>query len=218
MNIQEYEQDHEPKYKRSTRSKRFTPRMIAFFHQCFTYSKSTGILRWRKDRPAAHFKTEAAYKRYLKVNAGTPAGTPQGDGGHLQVQFSQHPTKKSVRNYCAYVHRIAYAMVEGEDPGPMLLDHKNGDTTDNRWSNLRLATKAENAHNRKASRHSTTGVLGVSVVPYKEQVRYLATLQKGGIRHARLFRTLQAATEQRHAWEREYHGKFAASACRPTLQ
>lgn len=205
------------KYKRVT-STPITPRMITFFHECFTYNKSTGILRWRKDRPARHFQTMAAHARYLKVNAGKPAGTPQGQSGHLQVQFWRHPTKKNARNFCAYVQRIAYAMVTGDDPGALMLDHKNGDTSDNRWSNIRLATAADNAHNRKVSRTSTTGVLGVNTFDYRGRTKYRATLQFDGTRMDKTFNSMQAAVDQRHAWEREYHGRFASHKCRSTLQ
>lgn len=42
-----------------------------------------------------------------------------------------------------------------------LVDHKNGNTLDNRRENLRFCTYAENAQNRVASKKNTTGFKGV---------------------------------------------------------
>ena len=57
----------------------------------------------------------------------------------------------------SFVHRIIWKMVTGEDVGDRFIDHINGDKNDNRFQNLRLATKEQNAHNRRGS----TNVLAV---------------------------------------------------------
>lgn len=53
-------------------------------------------------------------------------------------------------------HRIAWAMTYGEW-ATEIIDHKNGDTTDNRIDNLRLANKSLNAHNAGAWATNTSG-------------------------------------------------------------
>lgn len=49
-----------------------------------------------------------------------------------------------------------------EDPHPLVIDHKDGDPTNNRIENLRLATVADNARNHKRQRNNTSGKSGVT--------------------------------------------------------
>ncbi len=46
-------------------------------------------------------------------------------------------------------HRLAYKLMTGEDPGNQVVDHINCDRADNRWCNLRLATRSQNRMNSK---------------------------------------------------------------------
>jgi len=63
------------------------------------------------------------------------------------------------RNYLA--HRLAWLIMTGEWP-PYHIDHVNGDQSDNRFSNLRLATWAENSRNSKLHKDNNSGVKGVT--------------------------------------------------------
>lgn len=91
------------------------------------------------------------HKKKFGVKEGSAAGNVM-PSGYLRV-------KADGRLYLA--HRIVYAMYYGEDPGHMEVDHINGDKSDNRPSNLRLATREQNRQNVSAyssNRHGARGV------------------------------------------------------------
>ncbi len=58
-------------------------------------------------------------------------------------------------------HRLAWILQTGELP-PKFLDHENGQRDDNRWSNLRAATKQQNTRNRVKNVGCTSVYKGVS--------------------------------------------------------
>lgn len=79
-------------------------------------------------------------------------------------------TKKDGRRVCHvmfsrklyFAHRIIWELHNGAIPDGMEIDHINGDSTDNRIENLRLATREVNTRNRKKFRNNTSGSAGVS--------------------------------------------------------
>lgn len=60
-----------------------------------------------------------------------------------------------------YMHRQVLDVHDGSGPH-LYVDHINGNRADNRRSNLRLATKAENMRNRGRTKANTSGFKGVS--------------------------------------------------------
>ena len=58
------------------------------------------------------------------------------------------------------VHRVAWLLHHGSWPMGDI-DHIDGNPSNNRIENLRPATKAENAYNRKISKNNTSGAKGV---------------------------------------------------------
>jgi len=98
------------------------------------YDPTTGLLTWRH--------RDDVLPRVNKRLAGKPAGCRDGQYGYLSVRLHD-------RLYQA--HRLIWLHVTGEWP-TAVLDHVDGLPSNNAWSNLRPATRAENNRNRRARR------------------------------------------------------------------
>lgn len=103
------------------------------------------------------------------------------------------------------VHRVAWFLYYGE--WPMLpIDHTNGNPSDNRITNLRLATASENSFNRSRPSHNTSGFKGVSL----QRSRWQALIRANG--QNRFLGSFDTPEEASAAYNRaalEHHGKFA---------
>lgn len=89
-----------------------------------------------------------------------------------------------------------------------LVDHRNGDGLDNRRSNLRPATRSENARNRRPHRNNSSGFKGVSFHITKR--RWGAAIKAGGLQqHLGYFPSSEATARAYDAAAVELHGAFA---------
>lgn len=145
------------------------------------YDPDTGVFRWR----------EAVGGRM----AGQSAGTLHSKGyRRIKLDGRHH-----------FAHRLAWLYVTGEWPD-RAIDHMNGDKTDNRIANLRLATASENNMNMGVRRFSKTGLKGVS----PQRKKYMAQISANGKRHyLGLFQTPEEAHQAYLQRARELHGDFA---------
>lgn len=92
-------------------------------------------------------------------------------------------------------------------PDGRYVDHKNGDRLDNRKSNLRLCSPAENRRNSRSAR-ALSGYKGVSRVDRPSKWR--ATLLKGGKRiYLGSYKTRIEAARAYDKGAREHFGEFA---------
>lgn len=86
---------------------------------------------------------------------GTRCDTTQHPSGYLCVWY---------KGKLHLAHRLAYFYMNGEWP-QFEVDHVNGERADNRWVNLRAATRAEQMQNLAPMKHNTSGYPGVGQDP-----------------------------------------------------
>lgn len=132
----------------------------AYLLERLDYDPDTGVLTWR-NRPRTHFSDDRYHRQWNARYAGKTAGTLK-PIGYLAVSVT---TDKSTHQ--PYAHRVIWRMMTGMDP-PATIDHINRIPTDNRWSNLRPATQAEQLRNTTVRRNATTGLKGIY---YNKQTR-----------------------------------------------
>jgi hypothetical protein len=126
---------------------------INFLRECFRLDTATGVIYWLS-RPREHFATRRAWTVLNTRCANKPAGT--NTNGYLQIVIMCGNQK-----YRLQAHRIAFALVHDHWPDGEI-DHINGERADNKPTNLREASRAENAHNAVRRRNNTSGLRGVS--------------------------------------------------------
>jgi hypothetical protein len=156
----------------------------ARLRELLRYNRKTGEFRWRK-RPRCWARPDllAGYltkQGYRCINIGG-------------------------RFYLA--HQLACLYVTGRWGRPMI-DHRDGDVSNNRWNNLRRATRSQNAANRSRPRQNTSGYKGVHFC--RKTGKWRACIGKDGetIQLGR-FDTAQEAHAAYVAAARKYYGEFA---------
>jgi len=104
------------------------------------YNPDTGVFAWKKIRRG--------------VSCNKKVGTVK-PNGYIVVLIN----RKLYR-----LHRLAWLYMTGKWPDNEI-DHINGNRADNRFCNIRQATKAENNWNKKVRKDSTTGIKNVLYYP-----------------------------------------------------
>ena len=117
------------------------------------YDLATGDFFWRKNHYCAKMGQLAGHRR---------------KDGYLIITING-------RGYRA--HRLAWLYVYGEDPKGEI-DHVNGDPTDNRIVNLRIATRSQNVANTRKKNYSGNKLKGVT--PTRNGVKYKAQIRING--------------------------------------
>lgn len=106
------------------------------------------------------------------------------------------------RQRSLYLHRFLMEPGDGVE-----VDHRDGDGTNCVRSNMRLATKAQNAHNQKKKRSNTSGVKGVGW--YKQAGLWQAYIgAHGKQKHLGFYKTKEEAIAARRAAAIVLHKDF----------
>jgi hypothetical protein len=121
--------------------------------ECLDYNAETGAFVWKIARKG--------------TLAGSASASSRPDGYR----------RIGVDGRLYYAHRVAHLMMTGEWPSG-LIDHINGDPSDNRWCNLRPATQSQNLCNRAG----VSGLKGACFM--RGRGRWRATIQVGGVQRS----------------------------------
>lgn len=150
------------------------------------YDPETGEIIW-KTRPFDGFANSGAGATWNKRFAGKPAFAASKGHGYKHGSLGG-------RLYSA--HRVAWAVHYGEWPG--VIDHINGDPSDNRIANLRSVDWSENSKNKRLQSNSPQAHFGIRLREGKWQARIKV---RGVLRHLGSFKTYDDALLARRAAE-----------------
>jgi hypothetical protein len=101
-----------------------------------------------------------------------------------------------------YMHRMLM-----DTPKGMFTDHINGNTFDNRKSNLRICTNSQNSMNRKTHKSKFKGV---ALNKKSKSSPWMATVKINGKQHRRYARTEKEAAYLYNELARTLFGEFAS--------
>jgi hypothetical protein len=161
---------------------------VDYVKSILDYNPYTGEFIW-KHREGSRGQWNGRY-------AGKSAGYFRSDGYRIIA----------VDNSLYLAHRLAWLIVHGEWPISEL-DHKDGDTSNNRTSNLRLATNQENMRNSKIRIDNTSGAKGVWFRGDRKQ--WEVKIKVGAKRlYIGRFSSFEDACNAREVAEIQYFGEF----------
>ena len=131
------------------------------------YDPETGVFVWRPHPGSAN-----ANRAWDRQWSGKPVA--------VRVVTAPIPGAKPygivrVLGRCYGVHRLAWLWMTGEWPQGEV-DHRDRDGLNNRWSNLRAASRSQNQANKGPMRNNKLGIKGV----YKRCNKYRAQMHVGG--------------------------------------
>ena len=146
---------------------------ISTLKQVIRYDAESGKLFWL-ERPLSMFhktknkSAEHVWKWWNNRFANKEAFTAKG----VENCFAGR-----IFGVCHYAHRVAWAL-HFEDWPPIDIDHEDGDRSNNRITNLRLASHQENMQNKKLYRTNISGTHGVSFNSRSQKWQAYITVNK----------------------------------------
>lgn len=165
---------------------------LGLLRQTYRYDPETGELWFRDELPHMPLKMRVRY-------SGTIAGDTQ------SKRRCCHLTYNGV-SYRLKGYRIAWALFHGQDPYPLEIDHIDGNPSNDRIANLRLATPSENRKNSIVSKPTRTGVRGV----YPSKGGYMALIKHHKKKvYLGYFKNIEAADQAYKTAAAALHGPFA---------
>ena len=169
------------------------PLSAEFVRSILIYNPNTGLFTWRE-------RTDRA-RNWNTRNAGFLAGSTHKKRGYVRIQIEKG------MHYPAHV--LAWLYVHGEWR-PDEIDHRNGNRSDNRISELRIATPSQNGINKAMQRNNKSGAVGVHFVQQCGKWEGVITQNRKRIwRH--FFDSKEEAAAARAEKARELQNEFVPS-------
>lgn len=179
--------DH-PLFRVMTKAKPLPP--LEVVEELLVYDPESGDLRWRKS-PSNFVKTGELAGYVTKPGSSTKSYIRLRIAGRLVL-----------------AHRVIWLLMTRCDPSDWEVDHADGDGLNNKWANLRLASKTQNQYNSAAKKNNRAGYKGVCWS--KSEKKFSARISVNG---QRLFLGWFANAELAHMAyckaAAELHGDFA---------
>lgn len=133
------------------------------FCEVFDYDDESGVLRWKECK-------NNGWKSGRII--GTVSRLGRDKKPYLTVTFKG-------KTYRA--HRIIFNIKGVHVPENSVIDHIDGDGTNNRFSNLRIVTQSANNQNKKIGRNNKIGIYGVYFYKNRNKWRASIGIQNGNI-------------------------------------
>lgn len=147
------------------------------------YDSETGVWTWRVT--------------HHRIFTGDVAGSITNSHGYRSITIDQ-------QSHLA--HRLVFLYMTGEWPREDV-DHQNLNREDNRWCNLREATRSENHANRRVRKDNRCGLKGVCL--HKQSGLWMMQIKMNVEKRTKLFRTPEEAHAAYCAAAEKIHGEFA---------
>ena len=171
---------------------------LDLLRQILSYDPATGYITYL-DRPNDMFSSDRAANSWRTQYLGERAGSNITRDGRTYCQIELFNVKYNA-------HRLAWKIYYGEDP-PDIIDHIDGDGSNNKIENLRAATIFQNGWNAKKSSRNKSGYKGVSFNTQRNKWRAAIHVNKKTILIG-YYSTPQEASEAYQKASAAYHGEF----------
>lgn len=149
------------------------------------------FLRYEPESGNFYWKVRVSIRRQAGSRAGSISSF-----GYVTIVIGR-------RGYRA--HRLAWLLMTGKMP-EYEIDHKDGNRANNKWENLREATRGQNRMNSCIqTNNKSTGYKNV----YKTRYSHVVRMGANGKSFCKSFKVLEEAINYAKGLRRQLHGEFA---------
>jgi len=170
------------------------------------------VIRVSAERLRKLIRYEPLFGRFTWLIQRAYVVFPGDEAGYVRTSMCGHLEQKYrviEIDGCAYkAHQLAWLYMTGEWPSK-LVDHRDCDSLNNSWENLRLATSSQNKANSFGYQNNKLGIKGVS----QRGKRYIARIRVDGkLLYLGRFSSVDEASAAYAAAAKRHFGEFARFA------